>query len=457
MQILEDFACSLCSCVCDDLRLTVSDGRIVRAEKACELAEPWLLGQDATRPPASEIDGRPASFEQAVNRAGALLGAARYPLVYGLSRSSTEGQRAAVRLAEQIGATIDTTASRGHGPSVMAVQHAGESTCTLGEVKNRSDLVIFWGCDPVETHPRHLERYAADCKGLFTPNGRQDRTLIVVDVQPTATSQRADLFVPVESGRDFELLWALRSELRGVPIDAPSIGGTPRAVIQDLVRRMTSCRSGVVFFGFGLARRPGAHLAVEALLRLVTELNARTRFYVRRLRGSGDVTGADNVLAWQTGYPFSVNFSRGYPRYNPAEFSANEMLERREPDVCLFVGSLGARRFSPQARAHLERTPTIVLDPPVGVSEVRSTVRFTTSIYGIHQPGTAYRMDEVPIPLRAALPPHYPSDAEVLEQLAAAVVTRTKSKSPQRRETGKSRPRPKPSTRRRKPPLRGGK
>ncbi len=31
----------------------------------------------------------------------------------------------------------------------------------------------------------------------------------------------------------------------------------------------------------------------------------------------GDVTGADSVLCWQTGYPFSVNLGRGYPRYNP--------------------------------------------------------------------------------------------------------------------------------------------
>ena len=100
MQIIEDFACSLCSCVCDDLRLSVENGRIVRAERACALAEPWLLSQDSVRPPAAEIEGRPVPVEEAVDRAVDLLGKARAPLIYGLSRSSTEGQRAAVRLAE---------------------------------------------------------------------------------------------------------------------------------------------------------------------------------------------------------------------------------------------------------------------------------------------------------------------------------------------------------------------
>ena len=48
------------------------------------------------------------------------------------------------------------------------------------------------------------------------------------------------------------------------------------------------------------------------------------------------------------------------------------------------------------------------------VPEVAPTVRITTAVYGVHLPGTAYRMDEVPIPLRAVLPASYPSDAEVL-------------------------------------------
>ena len=103
--------------------------------------------------------------------------------------------------------------------------------------------------------------------------------------------------------------------------------------------------------------------------------------------------------------------------YGPGEFSANDMFERGEPDVCLFVGSQGARRFTPRATAHLRQIPTIVLDPPQAEPSFRPTVQFTTSVYGIHQPGTAYRMDEIPIPLRAVLPARYPSDADVLTRL----------------------------------------
>ena len=161
---------------------------------------------------------------------------------------------------------------------------------------------------------------------------------------------------------------------------------------------------------------------VEALLLLVRDLNAYTRFCARRMRVPGDVTGADTVLIWQTGYPFSVNFARGYPRYNPGEFSAQGMLERGEVDACLLVGSEGVTRFSEKAADYLRRIPVIALDYPTVESFIAPTLRFTTAVYGIHRPGTAYRMDGIPISLRAFLPSDYPSDCEVLKLIEDQLV-----------------------------------
>ena len=140
-------------------------------------------------------------------------------MVYGLSRSATEGQRAAIALADRIGASIDTTASLCHAPSVMALQAAGESTGTLGEFKNRADLVIYWGSNPVVSHPRHMERYSLEPRGEFVA-GRGARTLVVADVEKTPTAQLADVFLPIDPGKDFEALWTLRSLVRDLPLEA---------------------------------------------------------------------------------------------------------------------------------------------------------------------------------------------------------------------------------------------
>lgn len=422
MQSFENIACTVCGCVCDDLRITVEKGTITKAEGACHLAEPWYLGQEQAHPAVAQIDGQPATLEAALFRAADILRAASSPLIYGLSRSSTDGQRAAVSLAESLGATIDTTASLCHAPSIMAMQEVGEVSCTLGEVKNRADLVIYWGANPVESHPRHFERYSLLPLGRFIPGGRAGRTLVVADVKPTATTEEADLFLQVEPGRDFEALTTLRTLLQGGIVESSASTGAPLLVLKELAHRMKSCRYGIVFFGLGLSMTGLGQHNVGALLLLIRDLNNFTRFCARRLRYPGDVTGADTVLAWQTGYPFSVNFFRGYPRFNPGEFSAQEMLERGEADACLFVGSEGVGRFSKSAVDRLRRISTIALDYPTVESFIPPTVRFTTAVYGVHQPGTAFRMDGIPIPLRAFLPTDYPSDCDVLKALEGRLI-----------------------------------
>jgi formylmethanofuran dehydrogenase subunit B len=404
----------VCGCVCDDLALGIEHGRIVPVRGACKLAEPWFAALNESNPPAACIEGQPATYEAALVRAAGILRDSRNPLIFGLSRSSTPGQRAAVRLAERLRGNIDTTASVCHGPSIMAIQQVGESTCTLGEVRNRADLVIFWGANPVESHPRHFERYSVEPAGQFVPRGRADRTIVVVDTKPTATSELADVFLRVNPGADFEIFWTLRALIRGDECATACETGISMDALRDLARRMTQCRYGVVFFGLGIAQQGLGHLTVDALLRLTDELNAHTRFCARRLRLPGDVTGADNVLCWQTGYPFAVNLSRGFPRYNPGEYSAIELLARGEVDACLFVGSESVPLLSGPAQANLQQIPTIVLEYPHMDSPFQPTVRFTTAVYGVHAAGTAYRMDEVPIPLRQVTASDYKTDEEIL-------------------------------------------
>ncbi len=105
------------------------------------------------------------------------------------------------------------------------------------------------------SHPRHLERYSVDPVGEFVPGGRRDRTVVVVDNQRTASSERADIFVEVEPDSDFNALWTLRTLIRGKRPDSAARLGAPLEVLMDLARRMKECRSGVAFFGLGLSRQ----------------------------------------------------------------------------------------------------------------------------------------------------------------------------------------------------------
>jgi formylmethanofuran dehydrogenase subunit B len=63
----------------------------------------------------------------------------------------------------------------------------------------------------------------------------------------------------------------------------------------------------------------------------------------------------------------------------------------------------------------------VVLDPFLSETAKSARVAITTAVYGINVPGTVYRMDDVPIRLRPALPSRYPSDEEVLKRIVRRV------------------------------------
>ena len=83
-----------------------------------------------------------------------------------------------LELTEYIGAVIDNQATICHGPTVQAVQNVGYPLMSLGEVKNRADIIVYTGSNPMNTHPRHLARYTTFPRGWFRPRGRFDRKLV---------------------------------------------------------------------------------------------------------------------------------------------------------------------------------------------------------------------------------------------------------------------------------------
>ena len=421
IKIVKDATCTFCGCVCDDMELTVDldEHRITKAKKACVLGRAWFYEHTLEDRPVVLIDGKEASFEEGVETAAQVLVNAKFPITYGLSDSPCEAQRVAVDIMDTINGNIDTTTSVCHGPSGMAFQSVGESTATLGEIKNRADLVIYWGGNPAESHPRHFTKYAVTPKGMFIPNGKKDRTVVLVDVRKTPSTPVADIFVQVKPGKDFEVLWALRALVKGKKIsdDIEEDTGVSREMLDDLVTRMKNAQYGVLFFGMGLTMTRGRHFNSGALLSLAADLNEYTHFVAKPVRGHGNVTGADNVVSWQTGYPFGVNFNRGYPRFNPGEFTTTDVLSRGETDAAMIIASDPASNFPKKAIEHMKKIPIISLDAKETVTSKISKVRFAVATYGINTGGTVYRMDDVPISLRPAFDSPFPTDQQVLESI----------------------------------------
>ncbi|MDI6904426.1 MAG: molybdopterin-dependent oxidoreductase [Candidatus Bathyarchaeia archaeon] len=473
MTIVKAVTCPVCGSLCDDIELTIENGRIVKVKNGCAMCESKFLSHNSEHrvlKPLIRKNGKlvEVSLEEAVKRAAEILAEANYPILYGWSSTSCEATRVGLELAEEVGGVIDNTAVVCHGPSILSIQDIGISSCTLGQIRHRADLVVYWGSNPWSAHPRHIERYTAFSEGRFQRSAwkgyltkikasiakkkiesalrrvffrrkpsvppqprmelppamfKEGRKLIVIDVRKTKSAEIADYFMQVEPNKDYELLQAFRALIRDQEIDVDEVAGVPVGYLEEVADLMIRCGFGILFFGVGLTMSKGKLRNIDAALSLVRDLNMRTKFVIMPMRGHFNVAGANTVFTWQTGYPYAVDFSLGYPRYNPGETSVTDVLLRGESEASLIVASDPVANFPRKAAEHLVKNPLIVIDPHMSVTAQMADVVIPSAFVGIEASGTAYRMDHVPLPLKKVVDPPKGvlPDEEILRRILSEV------------------------------------
>jgi len=135
------------------------------------------------------------------------------------------------------------------------------------------------------------------------------------------------------------------------------------------------------------------------------DLHRFTKCVIMPMRGHYNVTGFNEVLTWETGFPYAVDFSRGCPKYNPSETSVIDVLLREEVDVALVIASDPIAHFPKEVTKRLMNVPIVAINAYESLTTEVASIVIPAAIAGIEVDGTAYRMDHVPIRLRKILEP----------------------------------------------------
>jgi formylmethanofuran dehydrogenase subunit B len=245
------------------------------------------------------------------------------------------------------------------------------------------------------------------------------------------TADAADYFIQVEPNKDYEVIEALRALVNDQELDVDKVGGVPVSYLEEVADAMMNCEFGVIFFGLGLTQTVGRFRNIEIAISLTRDLNAKTKFVILPMRGHFNVTGANVVFAWQTGYPYAIDFSQGYPQFNPGEYTAIDLLKRGDTDAMLVISSDPGAHFPKPAVQNMIKHPLIVIDPHMNCTSMLGDVVFPTQWCGIEYEGTAYRMDHVPIMLKKVVEPPKGilNDEQILTKILAEV-RKIKAKNP---------------------------
>ena len=395
--------CAGCGLLCDDVTVERS-ADAVRLQPPCHLGAEWFSHRMLRRAddPAAAINGRPADVESALTHAGELLRLARRPLVYGFDEATVEDARAAVALADRVGALIATGAVAGPWPGAQAVALRGASSATLGEIRDRSRLVVIWREDPESTHPRLLERLGFGA-GARTRSG-DDRTLVVVDDRDTVTARRADLQLRWARERDLEALITMHALQRRLSLRTGDLG----AELGGLLERIRNVPHGAFIYGPAVTADAGGQRRALALHELVRALCHERHVVTLALPRAAGTSGAQDALAWQTGYGDNVDLASGHPELLT---TTQPLVEHEGVDVALCVAGAPARLAAEVAQIALGSLPA---GPDLEVS-------IRTAAAGVDTGGTAHRLDGVPLALMAPLSGDAPTAATLLTALLAEV------------------------------------
>ena len=237
----------------------------------------------------------------------------------------------------------------------------------------------------------------------------------------TATAALAGEQIAIREGADFAAATVLRALAGGLSLDDARVvaeTGVPPAVWRALIERMKPAHYGVLLRGHQ-PDAPAERRLHEALSALVRELNDFTRFVSLTLPAAGNDVGAENVLAWRTGYATAVDFSRGFPRSNPAEFAAEKLLAEHEVDAVLAICDDPISQLGAAARRRFESIPSIALDWRDTPTTAAAAVVIPLATIGVESGGTIFRLDGVPLALRPVVATAQPADHEALSALRA--------------------------------------
>ncbi len=417
---IESAVCPGCACLCDDIDVTVVDGRVYQAANICLWGASKVLGHKRFHPkkerrrlaqPLIRHRGRwqTVSVDAAIDRTAEILIKARQPVVYGLTNAGCGAQAAALQVARQAQARLEPADLAWKAPYYQSLKKYGVFWATLEVIRDEADTLVFWGANPLHSCPRHVVRYSIFARGRFTERGYDERRLAAVDIHRTELADLVELFLQVEPGQELSLL-------QEVLTATAAAGGAVSKKARRLAAMLQEAHYGVIFFGRGVSYGPTPEL-LDGLAGLTARLNEHTPFVLFPLSTDFNAVGLYHLLLRELGSPLAPDFGAGEVSFHA------EPLRWTDVDALLVVGAdpfwfLSAAEIQD---LHERRVPVVALSPVANRTTGHAEVVLPVALAGVETPELAYRMDGLPLSLPALLPASLPSDQQLLQQLAAAL------------------------------------
>lgn len=404
----QGLVCTGCGCLCDDILIEIDGARLGKIENVCARGAAYLQsGANRERRATSLIGGRSASLKEAVDEAAHLLSKAKACLVFGLDSSTLEAQTVAIELAQKLSATIDDASSFSYGTLIEKILRGNLPTCSLSEVRDNADLLIYWGSNPLHTHPRHISKFTYYAYTAYDPAGWFPKvTLSCVDVRDTEMSLMCGSAFKIKPGGDADFMRAVLGEAQE--------GMETSEAFREMVENSRFC---TIFCGSGLNHALDSDFSLFE--RMVQTFSQGTRLAVIPMVAESNLRGFNQTLFKQSGYINQVSFAAGVS--HGRQFSFLEQVRNGLPDCVLIIGSDPFSVLPQSLMRNLRNVDVICLDHFSTPTTEAADVVIPTALPGLECAGSVIRMDGYEVALIGLKKADCPAEEDVLKQLVERI------------------------------------
>ncbi len=391
-QRLNDVTCPFCGLACDDLVVADSTSGLTVTRNGCAISIKAFrdLGERNALAASPRVAGKPSSLENAVLAVARIMARAKAPLIAGLG-TDVAGARAALELADRIGAVVDHMNMPAKLRNLLTLQNGGWITTTLAEAKNRADFILLIGSGVVTRFPRFLERAVWSNDAMFVGDPARRKVFFLGEVEALTTTPPANVArLHCSHGALSRIVPALRALVNGQRIDSARLAASDARILSDLAVSMKQATYGVIAWTAPDFDFPHGELTIQTLAELLKDLNRHTRFAGFPLGGSDGDFSCNGVQTWQTGLPLRSRYGRNGLDFDPYRYGAHDLLAANEVDALLWISSFDTARMAPTTNV-----PHAVLGPPTMTFEREPDVFIPVGTPGIHHGGHFVRADKV--------------------------------------------------------------
>lgn len=285
-------------------------------------------------------------MERAVGEAATLLSLSRCP-VFTID-TDIDGTRAAVALAERVGAALDHADGDALARETALLTDKGGMFIAPGEVRRRADVVAIVGMLP-DAHRDFVMSLADTTPDLST--GRPRSFFLIGEEGTRATPLGGRRAVRLTCGGLSATLAGLRAQCAARAVAMP---------VSNFAR-FAAALASASFPVFLFSGHAMDGLALEMLQGLVADLNRTGRASALHLPASESGWGSTLVATWMTGFALRSGFGRGFAEFDPWRFDAARMIAAGEADLRVWVGEGDhAKRGGGGGPAHSSSTPALI-------------------------------------------------------------------------------------------------